>query len=495
MHLGILIAVIIYEIVTIVGVGIYLNIRDKKAAAANDSFALAGRGLSVSHVGVTLALTMLGSAHIWGTTQNAYAMGGIASWFGIACTVMMVIITQCTGRWIRRIGTPTVPDLFGQLYGPRTRILVACVMAPLIFGCLCLETQCIAVTFQALTGWSYTAGAIVGGIFGILYVLLAGMKEVSWLNMINAVLMYIGMIAAFIASFFYLPENWREIEAEVVNMGNGWMTSIFGNKDLIIGFAIPSVLCCTLFQGISQMGLQTCIAAKDSKTVRKSLFLAGPVNGLFCIIPALLGIAALVFDAAGLLTGDGSRLGAMLAAPVMIVQYFPKWIVWLIMASFLGALLSTFAMTSLCPATIFAHDLYAGLYKKNASEKEKTLVMRIAIVVVGILAICLSNAQPDVVSTINWVFTWAFPMFVLCIFGLFWKRSATAAVITMFASWICVFIWSTLGLQTKLGADTLHAAYVALVISLVVGGILTAVLPGKPGFFKEQKAKAAAEKV
>ena len=368
MHLGILIAVIIYEIVTIVGVGIYLNIRDKKAAAANDSFALAGRGLSVSHVGVTLALTMLGSAHIWGTTQNAYAMGGIASWFGIACTVMMVVITQCTGRWIRRIGTPTVPDLFGQLYGPRTRILVACVMAPLVFGCLCLETQCIAVTFQALTGWSYTAGAIVGGIFGILYVLLAGMKEVSWLNMINAVLMYIGMIAAFIASFFYLPDNWREIESQVVGMGNGWMTSIFGNKDLIIGFAIPSVLCCTLFQGISQMGLQTCIAAKDAKTVRKSLYLAGPVNGLFCIIPALFGIAALVFDAAGLLSGDGSRLGAMLAAPVMIVQYFPKWIVWLIMASFLGALLSTFAMTSLCPATIFAQDLYAGLYKKNASE-------------------------------------------------------------------------------------------------------------------------------
>ena len=117
------------------------------------------------------------------------------------------------------------------------------------------------------------------------------------------------MIAAFIASFFYLPENWQEIEAQVVGMGNGWMTSIFGNKDLIIGFAIPSVLCCTLFQGISQMGLQTCIAAKDAKTVRKSLFLAGPVNGLFCIIPALLGIAALVFDTAGLLTGDGSRLG------------------------------------------------------------------------------------------------------------------------------------------------------------------------------------------
>ncbi len=486
-HFGILFAVIIYEIVTIVGVGLVLSRKARKQTVQEESFALAGRGLGTAHVGVTLALTMLGSAHIWGTTENAYSMGGVAVWFGIACTVMMVVITQCTGPWIRKIGVTTVPDLFGVLYGPRTRTLVACIMAPLIFGCLCLETQCVAVTFQALTGWSYTAGAIVGGIFGILYVLLAGMKEVSWLNMINAVLMYIGLIVVFVASFFYLPANWSEIEATVVSSGNGWMTSIFGNTDLIIGFAIPSILCCTLFQGISQMGLQTCIAARDVKSVKKSLWLAGPVNGLFCIIPALLGIAALVLDTTGVL--QGSPLGAMLATPALIVQYMPSWVVWLVMASFLGVLLSTFAMTSLCPATIFAHDLYGGLYKPNASEKEKTLVTRIGIVVVGVIAICLSNFQPQVVTTINWIFTWAFPMFVMCILGLFWKRSATATVITMFAAWVGIIIWTTFGLQARLGANAVHGAYISLAISLVLGIILTAVLPGKPGYFKEQKAK------
>ena len=45
-----------------------------------------------------------------------------------------------------------MPDLFGKLYGKKMRILCACVMEPLVFGCLCLETQCIAVTFVACTG-------------------------------------------------------------------------------------------------------------------------------------------------------------------------------------------------------------------------------------------------------------------------------------------------------------------------------------------------------
>jgi SSS family solute:Na+ symporter len=486
MNLGVLIAVIIYEVVSIVGVGWFISRKQKHNVGQDGSFALAGRGLSTPHVGITLALTMLGSAHIWGTTENAFSMGSIAVWFGIACTVMMVVITQITGPWVRKIGVTTIPDLFGQLFGGKTRILVACVMGPLIFGCLCLETQCIAVTFQALTGWSYTAGAIVGGIFGILYVLLAGMKEVSWLNMINAVLMYVAMIVALVAMFFCLPEGWNGVEQTIISNGNSWMLDIFGNKNLIIGFAIPSIFTATMFQGVSQMGLQTCIAAKDVKSVKKSIWLAGPVNGLFCIIPALLGIAALALP-------EFNKFGALLATPMMIVSILPKWVVALIMASFLGALLSTFAMTTLCPATIFAHDLYAGLYKKNATEKQKTLVTRIAIVIIGIAAVVLCNSQPTVVTTINWIFTWAVPLFVMMVIGLTWKRNTVAVVITFFAAWITNMIWTTFGLQSRLGADTIHGVYVTLAVTLIFGIILTAVLPGRQGLFKEiKKEKVAA---
>ena len=173
MNWGILAFVIIYEVLTVVGVGLVIA-RKNKHSVEEGNFALAGKGLPTAQVGVTLALTMLGSAHIWGTCENAYSMGSIATWFGIACTVMMIVITQITGPWVRKIGTDTMPDLFGKLYGKKMRILCACVMGPLVFGCLCLETQCIAVTFVACTGWSYTVGAIVGGAFGILYVLLAG---------------------------------------------------------------------------------------------------------------------------------------------------------------------------------------------------------------------------------------------------------------------------------------------------------------------------------
>ena len=98
MNWGILAFVIIYEVLTVVGVGLVIA-RKNKHSVEEGNFALAGKGLPTAQVGVTLALTMLGSAHIWGTCENAYSMGSIATWFGIACTVMMIVITQITGRW------------------------------------------------------------------------------------------------------------------------------------------------------------------------------------------------------------------------------------------------------------------------------------------------------------------------------------------------------------------------------------------------------------
>lgn len=55
--------------------------------------------------------------------------------------------------------------------------------------------------------------AIVGGILAMLYVLLAGMKEIAWLNLLNAILMYAALIVVFICLCFKLPGGWDQVEA------------------------------------------------------------------------------------------------------------------------------------------------------------------------------------------------------------------------------------------------------------------------------------------
>ena len=115
--------------------------------------------------------------------------------------------------------------------------------AALIIGMCCLEMEAIAVTFSLMTGWSYTVCAIIGGVIAVLYVLLAGMKEIAWLNLINAILMYVALIMVFISLCTKLPGGWDAVESSMqASQDTAWMTDLFGNPALIVGFAIPSAL-------------------------------------------------------------------------------------------------------------------------------------------------------------------------------------------------------------------------------------------------------------
>lgn len=79
MNYGVVISVVIYELVVILGCAVWLKIKEKKQAAAptDEDFALGGRNMGVIVLAPTIALTVLGSAHITGVFEMSYNMGAI----------------------------------------------------------------------------------------------------------------------------------------------------------------------------------------------------------------------------------------------------------------------------------------------------------------------------------------------------------------------------------------------------------------------------------
>ena len=182
MNAGILIAVLVYEVAIILGIGLWLAKRSASQTRQDGDFALAGRGLPVPVVAITLALTVLGTAHILGIFELAWTLGAVAIWFSIAHVILLVMVCLSTGLWVRRLGLTTLPEILELLYGRGTRLLVSCTMAGVVFGILTLETQGIGIIIASMTGWSIRNGAVVGAILGIFYVVFAGMREVGWLK-------------------------------------------------------------------------------------------------------------------------------------------------------------------------------------------------------------------------------------------------------------------------------------------------------------------------
>ena len=382
MNTGILIAVLAYEVLIILGVGLWIARREASHPKREGDFALAGRHLPMPVIAITLALTVLGTAHILGIFEIAWFLGAAAVWFSISHVILLVLVCLTTGLWVRRLGLTTVPEILEMLYGRVTRLVVSCTMAGVIFGILTIETQGIGIIISSMTGWEIRNGAIVGAILGIFYVVLAGMKEVGWLNLVNAIVMYCGLILATIFLAFKLPGgDYSSVAEYYTSSGDNHMLSIYGTPEIFFTFALGTTVAVVFSQGINQMLMQPCMSAENEKTVRRALWIAAPLNGLFGVV---IGLTAKTVP-------EFAALGPKVAATTMLVNYLPPWLAALLLASFLAAILSTFAMTALAPATLFTVDIYKNLYKPDASEADLAKVMRITIIILAKLPFNCTN--------------------------------------------------------------------------------------------------------
>lgn len=485
MNYAMLIAVLAYEVLLIVGLGLWIQHR-QAAHAEKDQFALAGRSLPIPVVAVTLALTVLGTAHILGVFEMAWILGAAAVWFSLAHVILLVIVCLGTGLWVRRLGVTTVPQLLDSTYGLETRLCVSCVMAGVMFGILTVEAQGIGIIFASLTDWDIATGAIVGGVIGILYVILAGMKEIGWVNVVNATVMYVGLVLATVFIALKLPGGGFDSVGDFYTQSNqAHMISIFGNVEIIQTFVFGTIIAVVFSQGTNQMLMQVAMAAESERVIRRALWIAAPVNGLFGVFAVSLGLAAKSIP-------EFQALGQKVAATSMLVAYLPPWLGAVLLASFLAAILSTFAILALAIATIFANDIFKPLYRPNSTEATQTRVMRLTIIVVAGIAIGVAAFLPPILAAMNWLFAWLVPVFWLVVFGLFWKRHQGVAIVALLVSWLLNCLWSFTALPAALGVPNAPNAYVTLAATLLVLVPGNFLVTGQPGLLRAGDTEALA---
>jgi SSS family solute:Na+ symporter len=154
-------------------------------------------------------------------------------------------------------------------------------------------------------------------------------------------------------------------------------------------------------------------------------------------------------------------------------------------------------MACLAPATLFSVDIYKRLYRPAAGELEVRRVTRIALVVLGGIAIGFASFLPPILASVNWLFSWLVPVFWLVVFGLFWKRSAAVASATLLSAWLVNCAWSFTSLPALLGMSGVPNAYITLAVTLAIGVLGNLLASGEPGYFyspeyKLRRASAAA---
>lgn len=484
--------VLIYNIVIILVVSGWIRIRAKTHNIKED-FILSGRNLPWYVIAATNALTCIGGGHIMGLTGQSWETGVATMWFSISMCLSFILIMQYVGPWIRRMGFVTTAGMFSGMFGDIVRPLITGVSVAACFGIVTLETQGLGAVVMISTGVPMWVGAVIGGIIGMLYVLIAGMKEVGWVNFINAILMYAAVILTLIFLGLRLPGGFEPVNDFYISSGQAHLFTIFGSGDIVRTYIIGTFVSCLFYNPIVQQCAQVSVSAKNGNNIKKAVTLAILINFMFSALMIGLGmVAQTIPDAAAMGAGGPAML-------YMCATYLPQWLSIWIIGVFMAALLSTWGMLTLASATHIVKDIMEKYYAKaKFTLKQEGKYTRIVIICFAIVCIAVSTLLPTVTPAIVWCFSWTTPMFIMFAIGMHYKRSTMACFVTWIIAWVLNMVLSLTPLMQVMGLEGNNYSIYMLVVSLVFGYILTALdKNAKPSFisvYKKQKAEWDAEK-
>jgi SSS family solute:Na+ symporter len=429
--------VIIAYLMILIAVGAYRS----KLVKTQDDFMVAGRKLSAKVLVGTLLATWIGSGSIIASAGLAYERGFPALWFDAGVWAALIILFLIAGR-ARRFGQYTVPDILEARYNKYARLLGTIVTIIAYTAIVSYQFRAGGMVLNLITGISVDSGIIITAVFVIGYTVLAGLISVAYTDVVNGVIMIIGLVIA-------LPF--------LLGNAGGWSGVVehlpaehfqpLGNMSLwtALSYALPTML---LLLGESGM-YQRFFSAKDERTARRSV--VGWIIGTI-FIETLIVVLAVI----------GSSIFHEINGEMVIlhsVRYgLPIVIGCLTLAAIVAVIVSTADSFLLVPSTNIMRDIYQRFVNPNLSQKKMVLYSRIVVVLLGIFAFVQVRFFEKVLEMAIYAYTiYGVGITPAVMAAFFWKRATAVAGVCSITSGLVVTIaWEIF--KQPFGIPTIYPA-------------------------------------
>jgi SSS family solute:Na+ symporter len=438
--------------------------RLQKKARGNKmlTYLLAGRNMPAILVVVMLVGLAVGGASTVGVAERAYTKGFSAGWYNAAWGMGGIAVGLFAASWFRRMKVKTVPEMMGLMFGPKTRLLsvinqllvmisitslqyvaggsILTALLPEVFGDLKTGMMASALIFIAIT--------VVGGYWA------SGLT-----NLINVVVIYIGIVAALSQGLNKF--GGLETIKTLLPPGDHWFDPVSGLGVLVI---VAQIIVMITMAFTTQAVTQITFAAHDERTARRGFLIGG-----ILILPA--GFLCAMFGVIAAAQFPGLPKPAM-ALPTLVTQLSP-----LVGGIFLAALWAADISTAVgllmgCSTLVLEDVVKKVIYKKPIPPQRELLVSRIVVLFVSLLSFLLALTVVGILQTITTALaiTTSFTLFVIAsiYFPKLCKRAAGFPIVL--ASLILWVIWTYLP-QFRIGPELIYAEWIVCGLIFIICAI------------------------
>lgn len=498
--LQILIAMVIYMAAVIV-IGIVFA---KRANKSSENYFLGGRSLGpwvtamsaeASDMSGWLLMGLPGVAYWCGLADAAWTAIGLA----LGTYLNWLIVSKRLRRYsIRANNSITLPEFFSNRFREKSKVIMTIAALFILIFFTAYAASCFITCgklFSSLFGLDYKVMMLVGAAFVLLYTILGGFLAESASDFMQAIVMIIALAVIVILAVVHaggmsaVIENAQSIPGFLEFFGlanptvdaNGVQQVVdgvaqFGDAVPYGWLSVASMLAWGLgYFGMPQVLLRFMAIRKEKelKMSRRIAMVWVVISLAVAVFIGLVGRQLFPTEAALLTKGGAENIFIHLST-----SFLPPILAGFVMAGILAATISSSDSYLLIAASAFAKNIFQGVAKKNATDKQVMWATRIALLVIALIAIVFALDENSVIFEVV-SFAWAgfgATFGPLMLFSLFWKRTTRwGAVAGMVGGAGMVFLWklviSTLG--GAFGIYELLPAFIFSSICIVVVSLLT----------------------
>ena len=376
-----------------VGVLAALAVWSRRETHSLAGYYLAGKKLPYWVVAFSTNATGESGWLLLGLSGMGYAVGAQAYWVVVGEILGIGAAWWVVSRRLKKLSDDadaiTVPDVLVAKFEDHWHLIRGvAVLIILVMVTTYVTAQMVASgkAFQGYLGLDYKTGVVVGAVFIIAYTFVGGYKAVSYTDVVQGVLMLLGLVAVPIAAIA-AAGGWGGVTA-TLNAEDPGLTNMFatpeGGRPLWI--AIASFVAIGLpFMGVPQL-LVRFMSARDDGEIRKARIVSMVVLFVFTAGAVTAGIAGRALFP-GLDDPD-------IIFPTLSTELFHPLIAGLLLVVVLSAIMSTVDSLLLLSSSAVVRDAYQKILGSNKDENTLAAYGKIVTVIIGVAAVIGGIQQP-----------------------------------------------------------------------------------------------------
>lgn len=496
--LQMLIAMGAYMILVIL-IGLYYA---KRANESSSNFFLGGRTIGPWFTALSAEASDMSGWLLMGLPGVAYWLGlSDAIWTAIGLAVGTYLNWLLVARRLRNYSaisgdSITIPDFLSNRFKEKKKVIMTIAALFILVFFTVYASSCFVTVgklFSALFGLNYQLMMVLGAAFVIFYVIIGGFLAESASDFMQALVMIFALVTILLVGIFAaggisnIVNNIKQIPGFFEFFGIASPTLSEGVQQIsaegqpVFGaagkYGFLTVIS-TASWGLGYFGMPQVLlrfmAIKNPSELGKSRKIAT----VWCVISLF---AAVAIGLIGRTLYPSALLTASSAESIFIElsrNLLPPLIAGIVMAGILAATISSSDSYLLIATSSVAKNIYHGVMKKDATDKQVMFVSRIVMLLIAVFGILIGLDKNSIIFQVV-AFAWAgfgatFGPIVLL--SLFWKRTTrSGAIAGMVAGGAMVFIWRLLikPIGGVFGIYELMPAFIISCIAIVVVSLLS----------------------